>query len=1323
LRDDRELQRSLEETYRRGEENAEVIRLAKNWCSHIDVERSRMSGVGIPEQMTGLPISPREFKCEYASRQTTGYSRAEDAALDFYDTNCVGCEHRIPVGLPNLLALVDARDATRREQEDARTAADQKRRAALDARDSRRRTVSEGGQEVQKGLVQLMEALDHDPDSEKARRLKEAAKASPESFTAPLRDLLHDLVNAGGMARGEGALGALQAVEPDQDALASVASAVVARGSAPDMAVHLVGMMAGRLPTEEIAPCLPSILRLAAPSPTILASSPPAPDTGPLLAVFKARRALIVEHVVRGLRGGSPWTRRDCAYAAEILIRSDQSLVRDFARDLIRSVLLEDDRNAHPRSAAELALCAGLDAAPDEVDGIVREVGSRSDAQTRVLLFGVFERYLRFSHRPQATVGIEISVRHVVSAFSALGEIGLVEEATRCIERVSSEHAELLGRHAEQLLGAAALIAERIDSEPSDGPVIKTMVPVELTALEAVNRRHALSNALGEIVAALCRIMPRLPKQVGEPLLETFERLGEGHDRLKAALVRGMGDAGSQRDGLRLAMPGLYVGLMDQSTLVRAAAAEAYGKISRSYSEDLPDLVHEAFQLLLHDPYVIVHKAAVRALDNGRAVDAFREAFAGLVGQLVVGYRRNRADDAFLSKSVGIFARLGGPDGLTDGTIGYLLETLAEIDPNHAWDTLRFFRWRFATRPEFTDALVSVLANPVTYPFYLDDIAEQLEYVPAEEVARVATRLVEIAPTIRKRAYGEGNPTLDLLTALTRADQWAQAKDMLNSWRDDDELLNWPGAVAGVERMLASVDVEGAVAAGDNDGLRRTLNERSPLLESQSHKDSDSTPFDAAFSLRVRALLALATDSGSADDSDDELVALGDEIQRITAHIEGAAGYQYAAFGELMAAYGMLAKWRTAVRAAERDAGRFLFAAQQRTEAVSEPREGVALPERLKSVAKEVEQLTHPREVSKVREALLACPLALPLKRGERVVRGERRVGRRDLPAKELPAVAVVEFALDETPLVSDMLVQPEVVHDLTVKLKFAQWPVGATEILLQPVSIEPPAVFDLPTFRIQGPPLGQDKSVTATARLILTLPQTIRSRPLEFVYRAAALRDDGREVLLLLEGQRRFTVRSYDPYSQPVTGNPEADIRLLELATELLQVRSISAADRDDFMLIMAEFARIAGESLASNPFDSTDWDEKAWQEWVWKELRRNPHIGSELEKHPQIAAGITDLSFHRLRVELKVEKERLVTDDDARGFTQQTAQYVVGSHKRLGVLAILDVSPKREAPGALSNSIYLRSVPDPGGGGVNIAIGLVIVRGNLSRPSDLSR
>jgi hypothetical protein len=109
-------------------------------------------------------------------------------------------------------------------------------------------------------------------------------------------------------------------------------------------------------------------------------------------------------------------------------------------------------------------------------------------------------------------------------------------------------------------------------------------------------------------------------------------------------------------------------------------------------------------------------------------------------------------------------------------------------------------------------------------------------------------------------------------------------------------------------------------------------------------------------------------------------------------------------------------------------------------------------------------------------------------------------------------------------------------------------------------------------------------------------------------------------------------------------------------------------------------------------------------------------------LEEHPHAAGGITDLSFHGIRLELKVEPEQFVTEDSASRFIEQTAQYVAGSDRRLGILSILDCSPKEGAPGTVANDIFTKLVQPPSSGGLPLCIGVVIVRGNLAKPSSLS-
>ena len=120
---------------------------------------------------------------------------------------------------------------------------------------------------------------------------------------------------------------------------------------------------------------------------------------------------------------------------------------------------------------------------------------------------------------------------------------------------------------------------------------------------------------------------------------------------------------------------------------------------------------------------------------------------------------------------------------------------------------------------------------------------------------------------------------------------------------------------------------------------------------------------------------------------------------------------------------------------------------------------------------------------------------------------------------------------------------------------------------------------------------------------------------------------------------------------------------------------------------------------------------------------FRDDPRIGSELEDHPHAAGGITDLSFRRMRIELKVERNHYVELDDAHKYFGQTTQYVAGSDGKFGILCVLDCSKKKSAPGSVSNDIALVPVAPPRGGqGNDILVGVVIIRGNLQTPSSWS-
>ena len=116
----------VEQAVEIGKQNAHLISLGKAWCTHIRADRGGW-GVGMVEEMTGLPIAGGRFNCDFARHpsQLAGMQLA-GTALGFYEHNCRGCPHREPGGrVPNLSTWAEPLLAERDEREKAEAAAQQ----------------------------------------------------------------------------------------------------------------------------------------------------------------------------------------------------------------------------------------------------------------------------------------------------------------------------------------------------------------------------------------------------------------------------------------------------------------------------------------------------------------------------------------------------------------------------------------------------------------------------------------------------------------------------------------------------------------------------------------------------------------------------------------------------------------------------------------------------------------------------------------------------------------------------------------------------------------------------------------------------------------------------------------------------------------------------------------------------------------------------------------------------------------------------------------------------------------------------------------------
>jgi hypothetical protein len=477
----------------------------------------------------------------------------------------------------------------------------------------------------------------------------------------------------------------------------------------------------------------------------------------------------------------------------------------------------------------------------------------------------------------------------------------------------------------------------------------------------------------------------------------------------------------------------------------------------------------------------------------------------------------------------------------------------------------------------------------------------------------------------------------------------------------------------------------------------------------------------SAFKSRIDANKLLLAASNVNDAGTSELRTAADDLDLISGVIDfaGTAG-SYAAMADVLRIAASLIDWRRGVVNAELEADRFLRAAKERCKIWRGEFETNRNSAALLGVIGKVEAIAQIGEVEDVCRAVCSVPLPIPYFQREirsgNNLRASRTEHERVEPA-EL-TVAFLRFVIDGIPARETHFLRPRETHDLEIEVRVSRWPEEAVELQLTPVSIELAGTYDFPKFQFTKP-IGEPPFVlTERGRAILNAAQSLHARPFEFKY-TAEFRPHASEQPVAVVGQRTLRVESIDVESSPITGYPAMDRKLLGIRDQLRSQRLALDEDLKSCLGLLAPLCNLACRAIQDALFQEKI-GEAQFQREVRNELRRAPHIGSQLEEHPHAAGGITDLSFKGIPIELKVESDRRLTLTDCQQFIEQTASYVIGKGKSVGILCVLDCSPKDAGPNPAEDGI---GILRRGSSAEGVSIVTVIVQGNHPRPSSHSR
>jgi hypothetical protein len=821
-----------------GERNAAAIELVRKHCANAQIEHHPMGGIGLIEQMTGLPIGRQTVTCEHAAKPPD-FAGAEflPVALSFYKNNCVGCPHRILVGIPNLATVSHEIDEQEQEEAERRELAERETQAERDARHRAREQRVMNEPQTTRELIRLVNLQDADDRlSEPGEELVATVKAAPQFVTAPAVGVLLEAAENG---LSEHILEAVRVAAeasriPPDEAL-RVSATALANNPRMEAARTLLRFRAGVTPAL-LAPAHRWLLIMVGRNFGPSFGFPDQTAVEERWAVWGGAFDLLVDidlagvlmTIERMLESEQEYDRERAAAAVEVLVDRHPEIIVVVAHQLVTAIgkSAGDDRFGIGERAADAikaALTRCLLHKPQETSQAIETGAQGLTDEQRYDLFHAYDSVIRH-HRSEGPVSaatgavvLEACLKHTK------GDWG--EETRRAaydlLELISKWQGHLLDDQPEALF---SLLLEAISSKTPEAPPLER-ANAPMWFLENMSSTFTRNARIRDIRETIGNLAVRRPREVLD-LITTFL----GDDSLQTDEAREMraectwllGFVGKRSDFLTEVMPLLYSGIVHSEQLVRYCAIEGLQEVAEGHpAEAIPIEFSATLPALLSDPYMIVHKTITRALTRGVPVrDEHRGQVVGLLLNLADYYAKNGNDSDMLEDALRALRIWGRYDDDPSTTIVINRIAARMAKSLDAYDLQHFLEWGgrdMLDLPEYADALVDALQRPeiIREPNSGDARVRELLY-------RVqAVLLVPHAGALHDAAMAHLplNPwsALEYVEVLQRLRLWAEAVQLA-----EDVVAAVPETIdhavkrTYAERVRAAARVEAAVALGSS---------------------------------------------------------------------------------------------------------------------------------------------------------------------------------------------------------------------------------------------------------------------------------------------------------------------------------------------------------------------------------------------------------------------------------------------------------------------------------------------------------------------------
>lgn len=816
-----------EEAIRTGLRNNEVLKLVHNYCSHARVVNR--GGVGLIAQVTGLPLGMLGVHCDHASASGMAGWFLEPIAVDFYDRNCAHCDKRVAVRMPSLLALVDERDRALERQREAQKKAQAQAAKAHQGRVAQRAALRVGQSAACCSLLDDLDTLDACSSDEVKIRIVETAKLAPEVFIAPIIEYFFELATSDKMNFKEQALSILRLVSADKPRLSETAFDCLTKHDAIEVAADIVLAYPGMVAPAKVESAVPALIALARLPQAQLAIDEPISKPEPLKKIYKLWPELVRNAIQRLLDSKQSYPVRLGVAALHVLFRDDAGLLPSFARTttskLARAHLLfEKDP-----SDRELGMVCGdlrrivveaLLAAPENTDALISEFFDSASSEGEERLTQIYEELSRHSIRlvedsrgamtPSDVAAYVVVLRRLLKLAGTSTNQKVLRLVVQVFRNEPDEIVAAGKQNIDALLGTAAVLDARIEAfEAERNATPAANFNEYLEAQNSVTTLYQLRDLCALIAAKAAKGSERLVMSY----VEFLNSIDEQSDGLSSTIIKATPCLIDSPSTLNVVLPPLYSSLVGVSVRKRAAAGEALGELGRARISDLPELVLEAFVLLLLDPYVMVHKAAVSALSSIDLPEHLERRAGEALLQLIPYYNGKKDEHNFLIRCIRLHvSRFASSEQLQYGLGSLFIKFLMTAPANlHVRDLSRMGK-ALAASSNFADLVIHTLDDLELSEHGEEEASSLVHLIPEAVALQRADDLVEL---IERRA-GRFMLVGAVVELLSRVGAWPQAvAAMQASWEAvpdtaPERRLKWHRRL-----HVIAVQFEAAVAAND----------------------------------------------------------------------------------------------------------------------------------------------------------------------------------------------------------------------------------------------------------------------------------------------------------------------------------------------------------------------------------------------------------------------------------------------------------------------------------------------------------------------------